>query len=307
MSRRRVASHAGSWYSGDGGELSGEISALIGRNLVDTALSGRKLGAVAKAVIAPHAGLSYSGKTASHAYAKFAQSLSGVKRVFVLGPCHCEYFEDIRVSSFEVFAGPIHDLSVDQDINEDLIAKGAKQGLSVKYLNQQTDVDEHSIELQMPFLSYVLKSVQPDTKVVPIVVGQLDAASAKRYGKLLAPYYQDPDTRFVVSSDFCHWGSRFRYTYHYDKKTYPHIGDAVIAMDHEGMRLIEAQDVTGFDTYLETTRNTICGRVPIGILMEAMADANVRQNIDFVHYSQSSKCNSPADSSVSYAAAVVTM
>lgn len=34
------------------------------------------------------------------------------------------------------------------------------------------------------------------------------------YGQLLAPYLADPSNLFVISSDFCHWGRRFGYTYY---------------------------------------------------------------------------------------------
>ena len=230
-----------------------------------------------------------------------------MERVFVLGPCHCDYFTDIRLSQFDVFEGPIQDVAVDQDVNKALKAAGDKQGLAVGYLDKGTDTDEHSIELQMPFLSYVLKEAESSAKIIPIVMGHFDADQAARYGKLLAPFYQDPATRFVISSDFCHWGSRFRYTHHYKKAEYANVGDSIIAMDHEGMRLIEEKNRAGFDKYLSSTGNTICGRVPIAVLLEAMEEAKTGGEIDFVHYSQSSKCKSTADSSVSYASAVVTM
>lgn len=42
----------------------------------------------------------------------------------------------------------------------------------------------------------------------------------KLYGDILAPYLNDPQNLFVISSDFCHWGSRFRYTY-YDESAGP--------------------------------------------------------------------------------------
>jgi hypothetical protein len=37
--------------------------------------------------------------------------------------------------------------------------------------------------------------------------------SEARYGALLSPYLSDPSNLFIISSDFCHWGSRFRYTF----------------------------------------------------------------------------------------------
>ena len=51
----------------------------------------------------------------------------------------------------------------------------------------------------------------------------MPAHSEARYGRLLAPYFDDPSSLFVISSDFCHWGSRFSYNY-YDPL---HVGTAV--------------------------------------------------------------------------------
>ena len=44
--------------------------------------------------------------------------------------------------------------------------------------------------------------------MVPIMVGGLDTSAEKYYGELLAKYFDDENTVFCVSSDFCHWGSR---------------------------------------------------------------------------------------------------
>lgn len=44
-----------------------------------------------------------------------------------------------------------------------------------------------------------------DIEIVPILVGAISTAKETTYGKLLAPYLADPETVFVVSSDFCHW------------------------------------------------------------------------------------------------------
>lgn len=46
------------------------------------------------------------------------------------------------------------------------------------------------------------------------MVGGLTPEKEAEYGDVLAPYLADPQNLFVISSDFCHWGQRFRYTYH---------------------------------------------------------------------------------------------
>lgn len=56
--------------------------------------------------------------------------------------------------------------------------------------------------------------------IIPILVGSLSPEREALYGRLLAPYMADSQTLFVISSDFCHWGQRFRYTY-YDRSCGP--------------------------------------------------------------------------------------
>lgn len=79
------------------------------------------------------------------------------------------------------------------------------------------------------------------------------------------------------------------------------------------MDLIEKQDTAGFHKYLKDCRNTICGRHPIAILLQALDAIREQQlcpptqeaSIKFVQYAQSSKCRSQRDSSVSYASAAL--
>ena len=78
--------------------------------------------------------------------------------------------------------------------------------------------------------------------VVPVLVGALDATSEALYGALLAPLLADPSNFFVISSDFCHWGSRFRFTFHDKSIGQGAIHESVEWLDRHGMALIEARD-----------------------------------------------------------------
>jgi AmmeMemoRadiSam system protein B len=44
-------------------------------------------------------------------------------------------------------------------------------------------------------------------KIVPIMVGNTSSDKEKMYGEMLAKYFERPNTIFVISSDFCHWGN----------------------------------------------------------------------------------------------------
>ena len=94
--------------------------------------------------------------------------------------------------------------------------------------------------------------------------------------------------------------------------TYP-IHESISALDHEAMTLLTlptASDVhEKFTKYLDRTKNTICGRHPIGVLLGALAvveQENRTPKIKWVRYEQSSHCLTIMDSSVSYASAYVT-
>ena len=156
--------------------------------------------------------------------------------------------------------------------------------------------------MHVPYLVKLFQG-QPFT-LVPILVGALTPDSEAMYGQLLAPYLDDPAHLVVVSSDFCHWGRRFGYMPH-DEAVGP-IHAFVESMDRQGMRLIEEGDAAAFTRYLQDSGNTICGRHPIGVLLHMMDKCATRGlRAKFLAYAQSSRAMTTADSSVSYAAAVV--
>lgn len=69
----------------------------------------------------------------------------------------------------------------------------------------------------------------------------------------------------MISSDFCHWGHRFRYQ-HYDPSKGA-IYQSITHLDKQGMDIIETLNPTTFTDYLRKYQNTICGRHPIGVLL----------------------------------------
>jgi AmmeMemoRadiSam system protein B len=85
------------------------------------------------------------------------------------------------------------------------------------------------------------------------------------------------------------------------------IYESIERMDRRGMSIIESGSTETFVEYLETTKNTICGRYPIILLMSMLEAADKESLISFLHYAQSGRAVDLASSSVSYAAGVVEM
>ncbi|GLE09800.1 hypothetical protein PINS_up021656 [Pythium insidiosum] len=148
----------------------------------------------------------YSGPTAAHAY-HHLMDLDHVKRVFILGPSHHFYLRGCALTSADEYETPLGNIAIDREVNEQLLATGKFERMSL-----QVDEDEHSIEMHLPFVVQVMKSRA--FTAVPILVGDTKRAADAEYGRILAPYLEDDANLFVISSDFCHWGARFRYQPH---------------------------------------------------------------------------------------------
>ncbi|PWY91191.1 UPF0103-domain-containing protein [Aspergillus heteromorphus CBS 117.55] len=220
----REASHAGSWYSDSQHTLTRQLDQWLAQ--VPDEIDG--IGSLpvpgARIIIAPHAGYAYSGPCAAYAYK--ALDLSKAKRIFVLGPSHHHYLTTLALPELTSYYTPLSDdpLPLDTELIAKLRSTEATKpngsSLSFTTMSRSIDEDEHSIELHLPYIHRLLQLQHPDKPtsqyppLVPIMVGSTSALMEKAFGSILAPYLEDPENAFVISSDFCHWGLRFRYTYY---------------------------------------------------------------------------------------------
>lgn len=249
------------------------------------------------------------------------------KRVFLLGPSHHYYLTGAATTGCDKYRTPLGDLSVDTEL-----VKEMQQAWDLEIMSKSTDEDEHSLEMHLPYIYKMLQlknqSFQNDptsVPLVPIMVGNTDSAAESRYGSLLAPYLADPANMFVISSDFCHWGSRFRYTYYQPAdgspatqlksssrvpNSYP-IYESIAAVDHESIDAVESGSHRQFLDQLRKTGNTVCGRHPIGLFMAAVekAEGLAKGNgvFKFLRYERSSLAEDVKDSSVSYCSAFAAL
>ena len=97
---------------------------------------------------------------------------------------------------------------MDRTISEELRSTGAFEVMSL-----DTDEAEHSIEMHLPYVAKVMAPKKDQFTVIPILVGSISADKEAKYGAIFAKYLADPSNLFIISSDFCHWGDRFHYTY----------------------------------------------------------------------------------------------
>lgn len=116
----------------------------------------------ARCIVVPHAGLIYSGKTAAHAFK--AIDTKDIERVVIFGPSHHSDLITCAVTACDSYETPLGELKVDTAARDALI-KACPQ---VKLMTLEVDEDEHSIELELPFIKEVFSE---KVKILPIMVG----------------------------------------------------------------------------------------------------------------------------------------
>ena len=289
----RYASHSGSWYSNNPIKLSKELDKYLSAS--DKYKDFQSL----KSIIVPHSGLEYGGPVAAQAFINV--NPDNYDRVVILGPSHYEYFKGCALTSFEKFESPFGNVDVDTKTVKSLL-DDSRHFFSFP---QSSDVQEHSIEMEIPFLKYIFN--KKPFSIVPMVIGDGNLKKNVELGKCLYDLYEDKRTLFVISSDFCHWGRDFDYTY-YNKK-FKTIWESTQDLDKQALNIIGEMNTQKYDDYMKRTNNTICGSNPIMIVLSIIEEYQKKHkdkklSFDTAGYSQSSKVISKNDSSVSYAACV---
>lgn len=272
------SSLAGTWYTEDAKTLKAQLQGFLQE--ADT----EPLSDV-KALILPHAGYQYSGRTAARAVKALGRTY---KRIVVLGPSHSVSMPDqLSVPQVSHYETPIGQVPLDRAFIERLL-EHRSMFKSKPFAHQ----GEHSVQIELP----LLQMQQSDFQFVPIVVGQCSLPAIERAAAVLKGLMDD-QTLLVVSTDFTHYGHRFGYV-PFDQD----IPAQLEKLDMGAYQAIEAKDARAFVQYQEETGATICGRVPVAILL-AMLDAPCR--VQRIEYTTSGALTGDFNNSVSYLSAVV--
>ncbi len=199
-----------------------------------------------KAIIAPHAGYVYSGPTAAAIYARLQPARQSIERVVLLGPSHRIGFKGLAASSADYFSSPLGNVAVDKQ------ALSLITDLPFVGILDQAHKQEHSLEVQIPFLQEILD----EFSLIPIVAGD---ASAAQVAQLLDRLWGGPETIIVVSSDLSHF----------------HDYDTARLMDGKTSKAIESLKWEDIDY------DCACGRIPVnGLLYTARSRKLTATTVD---------------------------
>ena len=187
--RVRPAAVAGSFYPSDPAVLRRAVAAHLAAGAPAAPGADERS---PKALIAPHAGYVYSGPIAATAYRTLARARGSVERVLLAGPAHFLPVPGVALSSADAFATPVGPVAVDAAARERALT------IAGAAVDDAAHAGEHSLEVQLPFLSEVLGPVP----VLPLLVGRRGSTVLADVLDLL---WGGDETRIVVTTDLSHY------------------------------------------------------------------------------------------------------
>ena len=234
----RPAAVAGSWYPGSADRLAREVDDYVGRAQVEER-------DMPIAIVAPHAGLKYSGPVAAFAYR--AVQHGHFDAAVLIGPSHFIGFTGVSIWPRGAWQTPLGAVPVAEDLAREI---AAVSGEVIEH--PLAHGREHSLEMQLPFLVHLL----PGVPIVPMVMGYQDRETAFALGNALASAIANRSAGrvlLVASSDLSH----------YEDAPTAQTMDAVV------LRVVERLDPEGLMQALEREPRHACGGGPIVAVLHA--------------------------------------
>lgn len=239
----RYPAVAGQFYRGTASGLDAEIrkcfASKIGPGRIPKLDSKGPRGL--KGLVVPHAGYTYSGPVAAHAYGKLAED--GFPQTFViLGPNHRGFGSGVAVTT-HAFRTPLGDVAVDEELARSMM----KDLIDDDIVSHRS---EHSIEVQLPFLQFFGAKF----KFVPVCMGIQDYKAARRVGEIVGESIRGKDVVVLASTDFSHYVP-MPYAYKVDRLAI----DKILALDPKGM-----------DDIRQAKGISMCGYGPVVAMLTAV-------------------------------------
>jgi AmmeMemoRadiSam system protein B/AmmeMemoRadiSam system protein A len=188
----REAMFAGQFYSENKQELTNQLAALFDKAKSLVKSTEKK---PVQALIVPHAGYVFSGEVAASAYLQIPDNAQ-YKRVFILASSHRYSYNGAAVYCSGNYKTPLGEIKVDT-----LLAKELLNSSEVFTEYNEAHENEHSLEVQLPFLQYILG---PKFLLVPIILGANNTETCKKIAVELKPWFT-PENLWIISTDFSHY------------------------------------------------------------------------------------------------------
>ncbi|NWF52291.1 MAG: AmmeMemoRadiSam system protein B [Nitrospirae bacterium] len=229
------------------------------------------------AIVVPHAGLIYSGPVAGAVYS----SIEFPKTFIFIGPNHTGLGEKISIMESGEWEIPTGVIQIDEKVsyrialNIPLVTKDIKAHLF-----------EHSLEVQLPFLTFFSK----ETKIVPIVIRSASIQECRELGEGIAKAVSDAGYYVIIaaSSDMSHYVSH----------------EVAKEKDGKAIEKILSLAPEGLYEIVNKEKISMCGYIPTTVALFA-AKALGAKSAKLVKYSTSGEVSGDYEHVVGYAGIVL--
>lgn len=267
---------AGTWYTDNPKKLSEEIDRYLESAKVSAdEYEGKLIG-----LVAPHAGHQYSGGTAGYAY----RLVQGIPRrlAVILSPFHPFSASEFLTTAHHAYQTPLGEVPVEKELLTQLDDKMQEVGFS---LAQVTEDEEHSIEIQLPFLQ---RAWQTEFSLLPVMVRTHDAKKLRKFAQALDEILEGQDFLLIASTDLSHF--------------YPQ--DYAEVLDAEMLKRIKEMNPQGVLDAESEGSGSACGAGGVAAMLwtAQLAGAN---RAYILNYSSSADATGDRSSVVGYGAAAV--
>jgi MEMO1 family protein len=270
MATIRKAAVAGTWYPGTSTALAAAVDAHL--KTARTDVDGDLV-----ALIAPHAGLMYSGPVAAHAYRLLRDRQFEV--AVLVGPSHFVGFDGVAAFPSGGFETPFGVLPIDDACVADLMAASP-----IVRANPAVHGREHSLEMQLPFV----QRLAPGIPIVPLLMGHQTATTARSLADALAAALRGRRALLVASTDLSHYQ------------------DAATAaqMDRVVIECVDRIDADALQQALNSRPDHACGGGPTVAVLRAAAMLGATDS-RILQYADSGDVSGDKSSVVGYLAAAL--
>ncbi len=227
MHKKRPSIISGTWYPGSEDLLRKTILEYLDKADF-TPVANEICG-----MISPHAGYQYSGQTAAYGYKQIQDKKYDV--VVILSPMHHYPSGKYVVNQCDCYETPLGCVPVDHEFIHRLSID-----IDISYVSFD---QEHSLEIQLPFLQVVLESF----KIVPIMIGYGDVDDCEDLADALYKLCKDKSCLIVASSDM-HHTSDYKLTE---------------SKDNSVVNVLKSMNIKDIQNILNDSDCSVCGKIPI--------------------------------------------
>lgn len=264
---------AGTWYPGTAASLADAVDRL----LAGADENGGDVSGDLVALIAPHAGLTYSGPVAAHAYRLLRRRVFDV--AVLVGPSHFVGFEGVAAYRSGAFETPMGLVPIDA-----AAAAALMRSTPVVHEHDAAHAREHSLEMQLPFL----QRLAPELPVLPLVMGFPTDATVRALADGLAATLRGRRPLLIASSDLSHY----------------HPATVATRLDQVVIDRVTEFDADGLQAALDANPEHACGGGPVVAVMRAARQLGAT-DAKILQYADSGDVSGDKSSVVGYMAGAV--